>query len=57
MCLRTRSHTERLLVRSTIVTTPALASSRSAAESFPYTPTLDPGQQNLKVPSWLNDRP
>jgi alpha-amylase len=29
----------------------------SAAESFPYTPTLDPGQQNLKVPSWLNDRP
>jgi alpha-amylase len=23
--------------------------------SFPYTPVLDPDEQNLKVPSWLND--
>ena len=23
--------------------------------SFPYTPVLEPGEQNLKVPSWLND--
>ena len=23
--------------------------------SFPYTPTLEPGEQNLKVPGWLND--
>jgi alpha-amylase len=27
----------------------------SASESFPYTPKLDPGEENLKVPSWLND--
>ena len=29
----------------------------SAATSFPegYTPVLDPSEQNLKVPSWLND--
>jgi alpha-amylase len=27
----------------------------SATESFPYTPKLDPGEANLKVPSWLND--
>ncbi|MFF5075810.1 alpha-amylase family glycosyl hydrolase [Actinoplanes sp. NPDC000266] len=26
-----------------------------AATSFPYTPVLDPGEQNLKVPAWLND--
>ena len=23
--------------------------------SFPYTPVLEPGEENLKVPSWLND--
>ena len=23
--------------------------------SFPYTPVLDPGEQNVKVPAWLND--
>jgi alpha-amylase len=27
----------------------------SATRSFPYTPVLDPSEQNLKVPSWLND--
>jgi alpha-amylase len=27
----------------------------SPTESFPYTPRLDPGEENLKVPSWLND--
>jgi glycosidase len=27
----------------------------SAALSFPYTPVLDPAEQTLKVPSWLND--
>ncbi|MFC7848881.1 alpha-amylase family glycosyl hydrolase [Arthrobacter sp. NPDC057388] len=26
-----------------------------AATSFPYTPVLGPGEQNLKVPAWLND--
>jgi alpha-amylase len=26
-----------------------------AATSFPYHPVLDPSEQNLKVPSWLND--
>jgi alpha-amylase len=25
------------------------------AVSFPYTPVLDPSEQNLKVPAWLND--
>ena len=25
------------------------------ATSFPYTPVLEAGEQNLKVPSWLND--
>jgi alpha-amylase len=25
------------------------------ATSFPYVPELDPAEQNLKVPSWLND--
>ncbi|MGB3440045.1 MAG: alpha-amylase family glycosyl hydrolase [Actinophytocola sp.] len=25
------------------------------ATSFPYTPVLDPAEQNLKVPTWLND--
>ncbi|MGH3879836.1 MAG: alpha-amylase family glycosyl hydrolase [Actinophytocola sp.] len=25
------------------------------ASSFPYTPVLDPAEQNLKVPAWLND--
>ncbi|WP_067501871.1 pullulanase-type alpha-1,6-glucosidase [Actinoplanes sp. TFC3] len=25
------------------------------ARSFPYTPVVDPQDQNLKVPSWLND--
>jgi alpha-amylase len=25
------------------------------ATSFPYTPVLDPAEQNLKVPAWLND--
>ncbi|WP_374200360.1 alpha-amylase family glycosyl hydrolase [Arthrobacter sp. M4] len=25
------------------------------ATSFPYTPVLDPGEENLKVPAWLND--
>ncbi|HEU5471751.1 MAG TPA: alpha-amylase family glycosyl hydrolase [Actinophytocola sp.] len=29
--------------------------SLSAATSFPYTPVLDPGETNLKVPAWLND--
>ena len=27
----------------------------SSATSFPYTPVLDPAEQNLKVPAWLND--
>jgi glycosidase len=27
----------------------------SAATSFPYRPVLDPAEQNLKVPAWLND--
>jgi len=27
----------------------------SATTSFPYTPVLDPSEQNLKVPAWLND--
>jgi alpha-amylase len=27
----------------------------SASSSFPYTPVLDPAEQNLKVPAWLND--
>ncbi len=26
-----------------------------AATSFPYHPVLDPSEQNLKVPAWLND--
>ncbi len=26
-----------------------------ASTSFPYTPVLDPAEQNLKVPAWLND--
>ncbi|MDQ0616537.1 glycosidase [Arthrobacter globiformis] len=26
-----------------------------AGTSFPYTPVLDPTEQNLKVPAWLND--
>ena len=26
-----------------------------AATSFPYTPELAPGEENLKVPEWLND--
>jgi alpha-amylase len=26
-----------------------------ATTSFPYTPVLDPAEQTLKVPSWLND--
>ncbi len=26
-----------------------------ALTSFPYTPVLEPGEENLKVPSWLND--
>jgi glycosidase len=25
------------------------------ATSFPYVPTLDPAEENLKVPAWLND--
>ena len=27
----------------------------SPTVSFPYTPVLDPAEQNLKVPGWLND--
>jgi alpha-amylase len=27
----------------------------TASTSFPYTPVLDPGETNLKVPAWLND--
>jgi alpha-amylase len=27
----------------------------SPTTSFPYTPVLDPGERNLKVPAWLND--
>ncbi|MDF1605351.1 alpha-amylase family glycosyl hydrolase [Nocardioides sp. YIM 152315] len=27
----------------------------SATTSFPYTPVLDPAEQDLKVPAWLND--
>jgi glycosidase len=27
----------------------------SPSTSFPYTPVLEPGEQNLKVPAWLND--
>ena len=43
--------------RSTTATTPARTTSRRCDPdvSFPYTPVLDPGEQNLKVPSWLND--
>ena len=26
-----------------------------AATSFPYTPVLDPSEENLKAPAWLND--
>jgi alpha-amylase len=26
-----------------------------ATTSFPYTPVLDPAEQNVKVPAWLND--
>jgi glycosidase len=26
-----------------------------AAASFPYTPVLEPGEEDLKVPAWLND--
>lgn len=26
-----------------------------AKTSFPYTPALEPGEENLKVPAWLND--
>ncbi|MCG2805010.1 MAG: alpha-amylase, partial [Propionicimonas sp.] len=26
-----------------------------AKTSFPYTPVLEPGEENLKVPAWLND--
>ncbi|GAB4098117.1 alpha-amylase family glycosyl hydrolase [Sinomonas halotolerans] len=26
-----------------------------AATSFPYTPVLEPGEEDLKVPAWLND--
>jgi glycosidase len=26
-----------------------------AATSFPYVPVLEPGEENLKVPAWLND--
>jgi alpha-amylase len=26
-----------------------------AATSFPYVPVLDPGEEDLKVPAWLND--
>ncbi|WP_350347968.1 pullulanase-type alpha-1,6-glucosidase [Agromyces sp. G08B096] len=26
-----------------------------AATSFPYTPVLEPGEETLKVPAWLND--
>ncbi|TQJ69096.1 glycosidase [Arthrobacter sp. SLBN-100] len=26
-----------------------------AATSFPYKPVLEPGEENLKVPAWLND--
>ena len=27
----------------------------SPTTSFPYTPVLEPGEENLKVPNWLND--
>src|SRR4051794_39112760 len=27
----------------------------STTTSFPYTPVLEPGEENLKVPAWLND--
>ncbi|MCU1568104.1 MAG: alpha-amylase, partial [Pseudarthrobacter sp.] len=27
----------------------------NAATSFPYKPVLEPGEENLKVPAWLND--
>jgi hypothetical protein len=27
----------------------------SPTVSFPYTPVLDPAEQNQKVPAWLND--
>ncbi|HWI00884.1 MAG TPA: alpha-amylase family glycosyl hydrolase [Propionibacteriaceae bacterium] len=27
----------------------------SPTVSFPYTPVLEPGEENLKVPAWLND--
>ena len=43
--------------RSTTATTPGRTASRRStpATSFPYTPVLDPAEQNLKVPAWLND--
>ena len=33
----------------------ALPGARPATARFPYTPVLDPAEQNLKVPAWLND--
>ena len=43
--------------RSTTATTPARPTSRALdpATSFPYVPMLDPAEENLKVPAWLND--
>ena len=32
-----------------------LPAARAPTTSFPYTPVLDPAEQNLKVPAWLND--
>ena len=42
---------------STTATSPAGPRSRrsSPTTSFPYTPVLEPGEENLKVPAWLND--
>ena len=55
---RTRSRTAlRRASRSTIATTPAPNTfpSLDPQTSFPYTPVLEAGEANLKVPSWLND--
>ena len=42
---------------STTATTPARNTfpALDPTTSFPYTPVLDPAEQNLKVPAWLND--
>ena len=54
---RAALHGRRRARRSTTATTPAPTASRRSTRRrrFPYTPVLDPAEQNLKVPAWLND--